>query len=669
MPSFRRLVLSEPLWIFAVLWPFVFLAPLVPGLSKASINSLPWRQELLIGLLLVVTLALVIKRAKASSVWSLRIPTSEFGILLPLTFFVVWSVASLLWAEGWLNAVHYNLTWAGYLICFILMRRIVERPRLLRASLAALAVVISIIGVTSALEFWSTSPEVYQFGLILRRSTGLGEPLAVSVPMFATLAITVRNRRAALLCGTATVLAWLGTLQTLERAPLLAVGAGLTLVVVGVCAKKAWRPHRPKQALLLLAVLFATTAFQTIGAGTPSSSFQRVQDLKDNDPTAQIRILLWAIGLEMIHEHPLHGVGANNYELAYPTARGQFSAKHPDSKLVNQQEDLLAQRAHNEYVQILAELGAIGFALFLMFSGALIWMAARALRSAHNPLALGAVCSLTTFAVSSGASSISFRWLASGLLFFFAAAITLRFASAEAAQKRALNLTPFFVRTATASGLVLAMVMFGGMSALGVSSTLRAMALLAPTGSQGDDSRTQPAEHFFRQALSWNPYDAPTHFDFGGWLYGKHRYEEAVQHLRFATQHGFNSSTCYAFLAGAEAAAHDTTATEQTLAMAVSVYPRSVFLRVRHSIALAEAGRSLEAAREYETAVLTDALVARGWRQLMCFGPDSAYAAAQADSSISPPKKLTPQSWAYPAIAEHATRPPFAYPADPHVVN
>jgi len=666
MTSFRRLVLSEPLGIFAVLWPFVFLAPLVPGLPKASINSLPWRQELLVGLLLVVTLALVIKRAKASSVWYLRIPTSEFGILLPLTFFIVWSVASLLWAEGWLNAVHYNLTWAGYLICFLLMRRIVERPRLLRASLVSLAVVISIIGVTSALEFWSTSPEVYQFGLILRRSTGLGEPLAVSVPMFATLAITVRKRRAALLCGTATVLAWLGTLQTLERAPLFAMAAGLTLLVVGVCVKKTWRPRHPKQALLLLAVLVATTAFQTIGAGPSSSSFQRVQDLKDNAPTAQIRVLLWAIGLEMVHEHPLHGVGANNYEMAYPAARGQFSAKHPDSKLVNEQEDLLAQRAHNEYVQILAELGLIGFALFLMFSGALIWLAARALRSACNPLALGAVSSLTTFAVSSGASSISFRWLASGLLFFFTAAITLRFASAGAPQKRALNSTPFFARTATASGLVLAIVLFGGMSALGISSTLHAMALI---GSQGDDARTQPAEHFFRQALSWNPYDAPTHFDFGGWLYGKHRYEEAVQHLRFATKHGFNSSTCYAFLAGAEAASHDTTAAEQTLAMAVSVYPRSVFLRVRHSIALAEAGRALEAAREYETAVSTDALAARGWRQLMCFGPDSAYAAAQADSSISPPKKLAPQSWAYPAIAEHATRPPFAYPADPQVVN
>ena len=142
------------------------------------------------------------------------------------------------------------------------------------------------------------------------------------------------------------------------------------------------------------------------------------------------------------------------------------------------------------------------------------------------------------------------------------------------------------------------------------------------------------------------------------------RYQEAAQHLHFATEHGFNSSTCYAFLAGTQALASDAAAAEKTLARAVFVYPRSVFLRVRHSIALAEVGNNFEAAREYQRAIAIDASGARGWRQLMCFGPDLAYAAAQSDKSISPPKSLTPQSWAYPAIAEHASRPPFAYPQE-----
>jgi Tfp pilus assembly protein PilF len=200
----------------------------------------------------------------------------------------------------------------------------------------------------------------------------------------------------------------------------------------------------------------------------------------------------------------------------------------------------------------------------------------------------------------------------------------------------------------------------GGAVSLGINSTLRGRALVqAADGVKGDSP-----EILFRKALSWNGYDGPTHFDFGAWLYGKKRYSEALPHLRLATERGLNSSTCYALLAGAEAAAGETHAAEQTLAKAVRIYPRSVFLRVRQAIALAEAGKPDEASRVYGTALTLDPRAARGWRQLMCFGPDSAYTAANLDNRILSPKDLRPASWAYPAIAEHATRPPSAYPVE-----
>jgi O-antigen ligase len=663
MQDLHRLTSREPLWIFAVLWPLVFLAPLFPGLPKGAISSFPWRQELVVALLLVISLALTLKQATKSSNCSIHVQRVALAIHLALVSLVVWSAVSLLWAQGWFHAAYYNLSWIAYVMCFVLMQRIALRPRLLRLSLAALAVAVSIIGIASAIEFWSTPPAVYQYGLLLRRSTGLGEPLAVTVPIFAILAISLRKRRAALLCGVTAILAWLTTLQSLERAPMFGLGAGLILLVGGMIAKKAWRPRRPSRVLLFIAVLVATSMAQSLNT---SSSFTRFQELKSKDASTQVRLLVWAIGLEMLREHPLRGVGANNYELAYPAARGQFSSRHPDSVLVGSQEELMAQRAHNEYIQILAELGFVGFALFVLFCAGLIWLAFKALRSARNPLALGAVCSLTTFAISSGASSVSFRWLGSGLLFFFASAITLRFASIGTEQIRSWTLTPAFRYYAAASGLVLALVLLGGAGALGINSTLRGMALaraaagLPPESSSQSDS----PENLFRAALRWNPYDGPTHFDFGAWLYGQRRYRESLQHLRLATERGFNSSTCYAFQAGAEAAAGEASAAEQTLARAVAVYPRSVFLRVRHAIALAEAGKPLEAGRAYDAALSLDAPAARGWRQLMCFGPDSAYAAANRDTRITAPKDLRPASWAYPAIAEHAIHPPVAYPAE-----
>jgi O-antigen ligase len=660
MSSVRRLVLKKPFGIFAVLWPFVFLAPLIPGIPK-SWTGFAWRQELVIGALLLLTLVHLIRRTDLLRTSSISFQKSELTLLVPLALFLLWSVASVVWSGDWSHTLHYNLTWAAYLTCFIVMRQAAKSPRLLSASLGSLAFIILIISVASAIEFWSTSPELYQQSLLLRRSTGLGEPLAVALPMFAILAITLRNRGAVALCGATTVLAWLAVLQTLERAPLLALGASLVLMTVGLFVNKSWRPRRPRQAMALVALLIASTVFQTVGT---SSSFHRLRDLEEKDPNTQIRLLVWAIGVEMVRAHPITGVGANNFEIAYPSSRAAYSARQPNSPLVPLQEEFLAQRTHNEYLQILAELGVVGFAFFVIFCCGLMWLAVKALRSASNPLALGAVCSLATFAVSSGASSVSFRWFSSGLLFFFAAAIVTQFAGARTKQSPGFTVSPFLARFATASGLVFATAFVAVMSLQGTNAILRAFAVNQTTTlpAQSDDSNK--VEKLFRAALSSNPYDGATHFDFGGWLDAKRRYNEAAQHLSFATEHGFNSSTCYAYLARAQAAAGDTVAAEQTLAKAVRIYPRSVFLRVRHSIALAEIGKAAEASQEYELALATNKPAARGWRHLMCFGADEAYAASNNDSGISPPRKLEPQAWAYPASAEQALRPPTAYPTD-----
>jgi putative inorganic carbon (hco3(-)) transporter len=662
MLTLRRLVSEKPLGTFAVLWPLVFLAPLVPGLPKGS-TSFPWRQELAIAALLTVTLVLLLRKLQSNKLSVFHIQRSESAIYLPLALFVAWSVASLFWSVGRIYVVHYSLSWAAYLICLLVMRQIARSPRLLRASLGSLAFVLSIISIASAIEFWSTSPELYQYSLVLRRSTGLGEPLAVALPIFSMLAINLRNRRAALLCGVTTVLAWLAVLQTLERAPLLGIGVSFTLIAAGLALKKAWRPRRPKQALILVGVLVLTTAFQTVVPGA-SSGFHRFRDWENNDANTQIRWLVWAISLEMLREHPVHGVGANSYEVAYPSARASYSARQPDSPLVPLQEEYLAQRAHNEYLQILAELGTVGITLFVIFAAGLIWLAIKALLSARNPLALGAVGSLATFAISSGGSSISFRWFSSGLLFFFAASLVVHFAMDGSRASKFLDVSTFAARLATAGGLAVAMLLFGVMSLQGAASTLSGIALGQTRNLSATEAEYDNAEKFFRAALRSNPYDGATHFDFGGWLDSKKRYSEAAQHLRFATENGFNSSTCFAYLASAEAAAGDKVGAEKTLAKAVRIYPRSVFLRVRHSIALAEIGKSDEATKEYEQALAINKADARGWRHLMCFGADSAYAAAKLDQGMTPPRRLEPQSWAYPASAEQASRPPVAFPSD-----
>jgi O-antigen ligase len=649
MLSFRRLVTQDPLSIIATFWPLVLLAPLVPGLPQPATNSLPWRQEIVLALLLSTALVLLARRAIKTGAWTSTLRRTELLTLLPVALFFFWSAASLLWAVSLAPALHHTFVWGAYLLFFLLLCRAARRPKLLRSSITTLGLVICIIGISSSIEYWCAPV------LLIRASTGLGEPLAVALPIFTILALTLRRTRAAIFCGVTAVLAWLSVLQSLERAPAIGVGAAMLLLAVAVWIKRQWRPRSLQRVLILLVLFGSAAALQSLPSSATEnrpSPLVRLHNTSAEDPNARARFLCWAAGLEMWSTRPLLGVGANNYDTAFPEARAQFAASHAGSGLLAVNEDILVARAHNEYLQILAELGVVGFTLFIVFCVALIIAAWRALRRAQSPLALGGVCSLVVFALSSGASSVSFRWLGSGLIFFFAAALVLHFSADRTRDDKAFNLAPFFMRTAMVTALVFSLLMFGGRGAQATNYVLQGMAQSAASSAR--------TEQLYRQALAWNPFDASTHFNFGTWLFLKGRAPEAVTHLRYAVERGYNASVCYAYLAAAEAGAGLMQQAEQTLAQAVRVYPRSVFLRVRHASALAEVGLTEEANEEYAAALGFDTRAARGWRQLICFGRNAAKTAAFQDKSIAMPGELSPESCIFAVLDENDRRTPVA---------
>lgn len=76
------------------------------------------------------------------------------------------------------------------------------------------------------------------------------------------------------------------------------------------------------------------------------------------------RILLWKVSLNMIVENPIVGVGFNKFDVAYNNYQADYFAKGNGSNT----EKLLAdnvRHAHNEYLQIGAEIGLIGLLIFL----------------------------------------------------------------------------------------------------------------------------------------------------------------------------------------------------------------------------------------------------------------------------------------------------------------
>lgn len=668
----------EPLLIVCALWPLALLAPHIPGLPRPSIQGLPWRQELLFTLPLCLALALAARRGLRSDSLTTHADRLHVWTLLAAAVFTAWVWLSTLWSASPFSAANLASQWSAYTIFFALSVSSAARPRAARLAFVTAGIVVWILGLSCAVETWMGAALTdgslrADLKPLLRGSGGFGEMMAVATPLFAALALYLRRPARAVTCGATAALAWLATLQSLERAPFLGGMAGLSMLFAVALLKRNCRPRHPARAVALAAVLAAVLASQWLpsfssggdspAAGAASTTVARLQTgLKDDDST-RVRFLFWGVGFEMLRAHPLAGVGANNYEAAFPEARARFAERHPESKLVAMNEHLLVVYAHNEYVQMAAELGAVGLALFMLFAAALACTLLRALRHPTKALpALGAGAGMLAFAISSGASASSFRYFGGGLLFFFAASVVARVAASvntSRAGARDSSLTPNSSLTLSPRARRVLL-----HSALAVSLVVTCCAALRAAGTvlhgmaqtSADPAR---AESLYRASLAADGWSAQTHFGYGLWLYAQNRAGDSLPHLRYAAAQGYNTSTCLARVAAAEAEAGDAAASERTLALAVRAYPRSIFLRVRHALALEDLKRPDDAALEISAAELINSRTTSGWRQLIFNDIDAADAAARRDrEGVASPGELQPEDAVFAVLQENERRFP-----------
>lgn len=662
-----RLCYRHPLFILVPLWPVVLLTPHFPGIPRPSIGGLPWRQELGLSLLLTVALGLLIKRGHGMKTG--RLDRNTLPVIFTFGVFTLWTLFSAVWAANPYAAIHLNMQWSVYLVFFFLMSSILRNPKLMRTSLIALAAVIWVLAVACAIESWFGAPLTdgnlrNDLKPILRGSGGFGEIMAMAAILFGALSLHANRRGRALLFGVTAMMAWLATLQSLERAPFIGATAGFCLLIGGAAiAKPAFRRPWSRLSLMVatlgLILLFNSLPLSNVPSNTtPVSTVSRFTGNLSSDVGTRARFLFWGVGLEMALAHPLLGVGGNNYEVAYPTARARFSAKHPNSSLVGLNEHLLTVYAHNEYVQLISELGVIGFLLFVLFSLLLVATLWRALkqRSQFIP-ALGAGGAMLAFAVSSGASGSSFRYFGGGLIFFFAAAILGRIAagaqtSSADKPKKHIYLAGRLQRVVPLSLCALMFLTTCVLGAQGAGTVLHGLAQASVEPAE--------AEGYYQYSLRIYPASPATHFGYGIWLYNHRRGADAIPYLTHAVENGFNSSLCYGYLAGAADSAGDSAMAERTLAAAARVYPASVFLLVRHAVALERNGLRAQSKEVFARALFLDPRAARGWQQLIVNDIDAAYLAAKQDLDIAMPGELFPQAAVLEVLQENEQRFPAA---------
>jgi O-antigen ligase len=184
----------------------------------------------------------------------------------------------------------------------------------------------------------------------------------------------------------------------------MAAAAVTPLLILGWTAGRRWRRAR----ITGVASVAATAAFLMIFVAwypmTRNDSFRS---------TLASRWVLMSAGLQMFETAPVFGVGVSHfYDLSW-----NYIGEHAHHVGARQ------ENAHNNFIQVLAEQGAVGLAILLMAIGLLLWQAFRAEQTTSSPtrvwLAGGLIAAILTWLTGHPLLTAEFTtvfWLFCGLL-------------------------------------------------------------------------------------------------------------------------------------------------------------------------------------------------------------------------------------------------------------
>lgn len=649
---------KKPMLYFCISFCFVLMAGWIPVFNRLDVFMQFWRVEVAASLILAVTLAWL-SYQHSDKISILFLPRREMNfIVLPLAMFVLWSALSMFWSPSWKLALSHTLIWVEYLIFYLLIRRVLESPKSYHNLITLLSVLLLVIAAPAIIEYCSY---IYLGGTttLAMRYTKYGEWILVLFPMILVGVLRLSAQRFAI--GLAVVIiTWLFIISTLGRANLILFVCGTASIVGLVFLFKHFHRYRRKIAWMVLAMVLAPIPIHLITLLTDKASvpiFTKIIDETKISYSNNFRKLMISVALEAIAAHPLIGIGAGNYGMQFNNYRATYADKSPTDGNLAVGENELAERSHNEFLQIFAELGSVGALIFLWFLSSLGIMFLNALKRFRQTslLPLAALLGLALFLASSAVSSYSFRLMQNGLIFFFVLAVAAKFllsAKFDETENRQIVVSSGHLKFGYAFGIAACLLLLAHCSIRVASAVYIAEANRTPGIEQ--------AESLYQTASRLDGENPDADYFYAFRLLKNNQSAEAVPYFARTIALGLGTSSVYSYMATAQTLAGDAAAAENTFAEAVRLYPLSPFVRTRYAVLLQNNNRAEEARRQLIFAREINEKSANTWWSLMNSGLSETTRTAYANEKFVQVMDLKPPD----SLAAVLTERSIKFPAE-----
>lgn len=625
--------------IVATIVVTILLITLLDLPRPATLTGHPWKVELLTSFFLLVVSIFLVFRTRIKDFF----PNKNRIIIYltaPFVLFIVWSGLSYFWADSSRSVAHHTFSWLSYLIIFILAFCYISKTKNVRLLTYIFSGISLIIFLLIATDYLSAMQFAGSNGTLRVRYAKFAELTLTLSPVLWALAFYFKDLRLRSFLLLAGICGWLTTMLSLSKGAFLAGLISYVLLFLGISLFSKAKYQRKVLAFagIWIAVTLGTQLYFKY-ATEVSSTVDYISGKKDDDrESSYMRVFTWKVGSQMIVDNLLKGVGADNFGLEFNNSRKIYSLKNPDDPLNATAESYAVERSHNEFIQILAELGIVGFLLFSAIFLTLLFYIVKLIfinRYKLSPLFWGSFAGMSGFFVSSLFSSFSFRAMQNGIVFFLVMALLCYELSKVSIDKSDFK---FDIQKFQKPAFACLSILF----LLAVTNFLTHSLSVFNVLFAEQTKDTEVAQTYYEKAKFFDSENGSIYLSEANTFYNAKRYDKAARSFRKAIDTGANVSVSYYYLASSQSLSGDKIAAEKTLAEASEIFSHSIYVRTHYAILLEQNGKTDESVKQFEFAAKLDPRQAESWKVILEEDVLTATLKAQKDKDFITPNDLTP---------------------------
>jgi O-antigen ligase/Tfp pilus assembly protein PilF len=316
--------------------------------------------------------------------WGLKIINKEefkfssAPLNIPIISFITICIFSLIWSNSFfISLKELPLFLAGPLLYFVITNSINDE-RQINHILDILLLVGGLFGIYGIfqyngidLSFWARNVGRQQVFGLFGNVNYFAEYLIVPLPIAVSLFFASRNKFKKILLLIGIVAMGASLTFTFTRGSYLSFGSALIFMffLFLISHGKGFIKNNKKIFIIILVAIIIITFLFVVP--TPlNKSGTVISKIKERVSITQLinefsfgrRIAIWKFTGMMIKDHPLFGSGIGTYKYNTLRYQAEFFAQGENRSLYPHG---FADKAHNEYLQLWAELGIIGLGIFI----------------------------------------------------------------------------------------------------------------------------------------------------------------------------------------------------------------------------------------------------------------------------------------------------------------